>query len=172
MTSSFLLAKVVSLLLVFWFDGRSWKNFRIFALDLPELRRSNEADVPSRSFCDQYPGDLFHVQLACDAFVIVSRAVCDRKSNGPIGVQPRAENFCLRRAVALDYVRPTARSAQSARSLRSSIFHFDRDHDCFASKKRSALRNGSLCNHTQRARFTQISKKFARSAAHFTANWE
>jgi len=118
-----------ALLLQLRFNGSRRQDFCILAFDLPELRCSHKADAPPRSFCNQYPGNLFHVLLTGDALVIVSSALRDWKRKAPIRIQPRAENLFLRRAVTFHDVRPTARGTQSSWPVRRSILYLNRDHD-------------------------------------------
>jgi len=93
------------------FDGCRRQDPFVAVFHLLELLRSNEADAPSRGFCNQYPGDLFHVASAYDARVIVGRTFRDEKSNTPLRVARATEDVHLPYAVTLHDARGTASRA-------------------------------------------------------------
>jgi hypothetical protein len=73
---------------------RGGDDLCIFPFDFLELFGSEEAYASSRPFCEQNPGNLFHIALAGDTAIFIRRALADRKCMNGDGQTPRQRTCC------------------------------------------------------------------------------
>src|SRR6266852_1684398 len=139
------------LLLQLRFVRSCWEN-GCFGFEFSKLFRADKAHAAAGHVRSQNPGDIFHLSLARQSPVFVERALTHRKMNLAFEIEVSAINFFLGGAESLDDVPVAACTAQRVGALRSSPFHFDRDHDFLFSKKRSSASGCAPCAGALQAR--------------------